>query len=86
MVLASRRQAVLPHRGFAAPFTLPSLVCGLLLRVRLALRRHQFRFRHLAFTADLRRRDLLPDLHAAADDRQRYGAVSSQLADSPHRP
>jgi hypothetical protein len=42
---------VLPHRGFAAPFTLPSLVCGLLLRVRLALRRHQFRFRHLAFTA-----------------------------------
>jgi hypothetical protein len=34
----SRRQAVLPHRGFAAPFTLPSLVCGLLLRVRLALR------------------------------------------------
>jgi hypothetical protein len=34
----------------------------------------------------LRPGDLLPDVHAAADDRQRYGAVSSQLADSPHRP
>ena len=69
----------------ATPFTLPSLIWGLLLCVLLAAI-VLVRILDRALHGPLRPGDLLPDLHAAADDSQRYGAVSSQLADSPHRP
>src|SRR3981081_1772456 len=71
--------------GGCRPVHLPSLIWGLLLCVLLAAI-VLVRILDRALHGPLRPGDLLPDLHAAADDRQRYGAVSSQLADSPHRP
>jgi hypothetical protein len=71
--------------GGCRPVHVPSLIWGLLLCVLLAAI-VLVRILDRALHGPLRPGDLLPDLHAAADDRQRYGAVSSQLADSPHRP
>ena len=87
--ISDGRTVPAPHVGMssaaAAPFTVPSLIWGLLLCVLVAAI-VLVRILDRALHGPLRPGDLLPDLHAAADDRQRYGAVSSQLADSPHRP